>query len=400
MALVLTTAVRSLVHRFRDAERGGCGTGRVTDDQACHVACAQYYHILQLPERQHHSVDVPDPPDAWKLADCDKEDTLTQVGEKLQAVISLQGHGPDAVAFVLKYYDSTLTSKWRASVGSHGMPKTARGTDVAVHKTSRYPRMNVISGMAGTPSCGAWVCKCVGGLVEETEIRKHFDSAAKMKLHDGRLEAKMNSERRAAAVVRAAGVQVPAALKKRVDRCEVLSVTETMASSASSSASSGTLNTVEEKFKASLERSRARTVQQRRDTQVSDASGGEEAAAAEFKVPEPKTRGQKRKSEDAQEHHDQWWLRGVTETDDEPQETHTGDSPRAMSTRSSLAVFDADSLVEADKRANVNSLPRVRRAMYGGRYHVFTQALQDAQLYNAGIGVTRRGSVERDRIHK
>ena len=55
--------------------------------------------------------------------------------------------------------------------------------------------MNVISGMAGTPSCGAWVCKCVGGLVEETEIRKHFDSAAKMKLHDGRLEA--NRVRRA-----------------------------------------------------------------------------------------------------------------------------------------------------------------------------------------------------------
>ena len=98
--------------------------------------------------------------------------------------------------------------------------------------------MNVISGMAGTPGCGAWVCKCVGGLIEETEIRKHFDSAAKMKLHDGMLQAKMNSERRAAAVVRAAGIQVPAALKKRVDRCEVLSVTETMASSASSSGSS------------------------------------------------------------------------------------------------------------------------------------------------------------------
>ena len=48
--------------------------------------------------------------------------------------------------------------------------------------------------------------------------------------------------------------------------------------------------------------------------------------------------------------HEQWWLRGVTKTDDELPETHTGDSPRAMSTRSSLAVFDADSLVEADKR--------------------------------------------------
>jgi hypothetical protein len=83
-------------------------------------------------------------------------------------------------------------------------------------------------------------------------------------------------------------------------------------------------------------------------------------------------------------------MRDVAEADDEPPETHTGDSPRAMSTRSSMAVFDADSLVEADKRANVNSLPRVRRAMYGGRYHVFTQAMQDAQLYNAGVRSTRR----------
>jgi hypothetical protein len=118
---------------------------------------------------------------------------------------------------------------------------------------------------------------------------------------------------------------------------------------------------------------------------------GEEAAAAEFKVPEPKTRGQKRKSEDAQEHHDQWWLRGVTETDDEPPETYTGDSPRAMSTRSSLAVFNADSLVEANKRVYVNSLPRVRRAMHAGRYRIFTQAMQDAQVCNAGVGVARRG---------
>lgn len=85
------------------------------------------------------------------------------------------------------------------------MPKTAPGTNVAVHKSSRYLRMNVISGMAGTPSCGAWVCKCVGGLIEGTEIREHFDSAAKMKLHDGKLDAKMNSERRAAGVMRVLG---------------------------------------------------------------------------------------------------------------------------------------------------------------------------------------------------
>jgi hypothetical protein len=119
-------------------------------------------------------------------------------------------------------------------------------------------------------------------------------------------------------------------------------------SSLASSSSSGTFNTAEKQNQESLQRSRARTVQQRRE-EVSDASGGEEVAAA-FKVPEPKTRGQKRKSEDAQEHHDQWWLQGVTKTDDELPETHTGDSPRAMSTRSSLAEFNADSLVEADKR--------------------------------------------------
>jgi hypothetical protein len=119
--------------------------------------------------------------------------------------------------------------------------------------------------------------------------------------------------------------------------------------------------------------------------------GGSSVAAAMFQVPEPKTRGQKRNFEEVQEHHDQWWLRGVAEADDEPSETHTGDSLWAMSTRSSLAVFDVDSLVESNKWANVNSLPHVRRAMHGGRYHVFTQAMQDAQLYNAGAGVARRG---------
>ena len=72
---------------------------------------------------------------------------------------------------MLKYYDSALSGKWRASVGLYGMPKTARGTDVAVHKSSKYPHMNVISGMAGTPSCGAWVCKCAGGLIEVSEIQ-------------------------------------------------------------------------------------------------------------------------------------------------------------------------------------------------------------------------------------
>ena len=73
----------------------------------------------------------------------------------------------------------------------------------------------------------------------------------------------------------------------------------------------------------------ARTVQRRRD-EVSDTNCGEEVAAAEFKVPEPKTRGQKRKSQEAEEHHDQWWLRGGVEADDEPSETHTGDSLAAM----------------------------------------------------------------------
>eukprot|EP01046_Picozoa_sp_COSAG06_P041329 COSAG06_NODE_5117_length_3711_cov_2.387320_1_plen_168_part_00 len=85
---------------------------------------------------------------------------------------------------------------------------------------------------------------------------------------------------------------------------------------------------------------------------MSDASGGEEVAAAEFKVPEPKTRGQKRRFEDAQEHHDQWWLRGVTETDDEPQETHTGDESLAMSTRSNTAsAWDAEEIVTLEKRS-------------------------------------------------
>ena len=59
-------------------------------------------------------------------------------------------------------------------------------------------------------------------------------------------------------------------------------------------------------------------------TEVSDASGGSSVAAAVFQVPEPKTRGQKRKSQEAEEHHEQWWLRGVTKTDDELPEVIVG----------------------------------------------------------------------------
>jgi hypothetical protein len=55
----------------------------------------------------------------------DKEDTLTQVGEKLQAVISLQGHGRDAVAFVLKHYNSS-TSAHPQALGLIGMPSLKR----------------------------------------------------------------------------------------------------------------------------------------------------------------------------------------------------------------------------------------------------------------------------------
>ena len=73
-------------------------------------------------------------------------------------------------------------------------------------------------------------------------------------------------------------------LREKTRNKDVLSVTETAVSSASSSASSGSFNTVEEKFEASLERPRARTVQRRRD-EVSDTNCGEEVAAAEFKVP-------------------------------------------------------------------------------------------------------------------
>jgi hypothetical protein len=86
--------------------------------------------------------------------------------------------------------------------------------------------------------------------------------------------------------------------------------------------------------------------------QARPAEAHVEVAAAEFKVPEPKTRGQKRRFEDAQERREQWWLRGVTETDDEPQETHTGDESLAMSTRSNAAsAWNADNIVEAEKRS-------------------------------------------------
>ena len=72
----------------------------------------------------------------------------------------------------------------------------------------------------------------------------------------------------------------------------------------------------------------------------------------------------------------------------ELQETHTGDSPRAMSTRSSLAVFNADSLVEADKRKVQSELEDDFIMWTGAEENPTAQQMKEwlPQLFNAGHG--------------
>ena len=244
-----------------------------------------------------------------------------------------------------------------------------------------FAKKNVFSGNAGTPDGFFGVCKCCG-LVRERNLGKHLapgkSAEAPQKRHIENYKKTLKDQRSTAAIVKRAGLKVPETLAKKIHKGSIASsVTSIRAPSvttaasvaagarggggggtsssssgggtASSSASGGSLNTAEERHHASLQRPRARTAQQRRVAEVSDASGGEEVAAAEFKVPEPKTRGQKRSFEDAQEHHDQWWLRGGAQADDEPLETHTGDSPRAMSTRSNMSAWNAERVVQLEK---------------------------------------------------
>ena len=80
--------------------------------------------------------------------------------------------------------------------------------------------------MAGTPGCGAWVCKCIGGFVPERELRKHFDKAG-LKRHNDAWEARMSQQKRVVATVRTMGANVPEALQRRIDRSDIISVTET-----------------------------------------------------------------------------------------------------------------------------------------------------------------------------
>ena len=146
-------------------------------------------------------------------------------------------------------------------------------------------------------------------------------------------------------------------------------------SSSSGSSGGDSFNTAEERYRASLQQPRARTVQ---------AARPKPAAA------EPRTRGQKRSADEAQEYEDPWWQRVSNVDSGSDNETSTGNSPRAPSTRSSLLVWDADAAVQEGKRANVNAISSIRRrAMHGGSHHVFTQAVKSAQLYNAGVPLNK-----------
>ena len=189
-----------------------------------------------------------------------------------------------AAQFALSVCRIPHAQKWRDSVGTFGPPCDARGNPIAQAHGGQEPpfaRLDAVSGMAGTPGCGAWVCKCVGGFVPERELRKHFDKAG-LKRHNDAWEARLSQQKRVAAMLPKQS-EPARKVREKTRNKDVLSVTDT----AISSASSGSLNTVEERNQASLQRPRARTAQQRR---VSDASGGSSVAAAVFRVPEPKTR--------------------------------------------------------------------------------------------------------------
>jgi hypothetical protein len=200
------------------------------------------------------------------------------------------------------------------------------------------------NGMANNAGCGSgleWVQCRYCGLADAESGPKHLGTGAKKKLHEAHkrrydertgadasaAESRRKASRALQKVLRNPGkqhsgnthlaiqqvlAQAPVTYEPSVSTAASVAAgargggggssggSSSGTSSSSGSSGGDSFNTAEERYRASLQQPRARTAQQRRVTEVSDASGGEEVAAAEFKVPEPKTRGQKRKSEDAQ----------------------------------------------------------------------------------------------------
>jgi hypothetical protein len=148
---------------------------------------------------------------------------------------------------------------------------------------------------------------------------------------------------------------------------------EVSASSVVTGSSGDSLNTVEQQNQARLSRPRARTVQ---------AARPQPAAAA------PRTRGQKRSADEASVYEDPWWQHVPSKVDyGSDNETSTGNSPRAPSTRSSLAVWDADEAVQRDKELNLRE--RDRETGIDGRYFGLGVYGNECRadydrLYNAG----------------
>jgi hypothetical protein len=197
-----------------------------------------------------------------RVAEIGDSERVAEIGDGM----TISQHGLHVARFALAVCRIPHTQKWHDSVGTFGPPCDARGKPIAQAHGGQEPPfacLDAASGMVGTPSCGAWVCKCVGGFVPERELRKHFDKVG-IQRHNATWEARLSQQKWVAAMLPKQS-EPARKVREKTHNKDVLSITDMVVSSASS----GSLNMVEERNQVSLQRPRAHTAQQWR---VSDAS--------------------------------------------------------------------------------------------------------------------------------
>jgi hypothetical protein len=134
-----------------------------------------------------------------RVAEIGDSERVAEIGDGM----TISQHGLHVARFALAVCRIPHTQKWRDSVGTFGPPCDARGKPIAQAHGGQEPPfacLDAASGMVGTPSCGAWVCKCVGGFVPERELRKHFDKVG-IQRHNATWEARLSQQKWVAAML-------------------------------------------------------------------------------------------------------------------------------------------------------------------------------------------------------
>lgn len=217
-----------------------------TAEIACHIGTALYRDLAREHAGQREPTWVlPEPPPCWRGAGCDPRDTLTQVGTKVKSFVegptvyattdrTVEENGLLAARFVLTCGQIPHARAWRERLGDYGQPTNARGkplgeTMLAAGQQPPYACKASVSGMAGTPSCFANICKCHGGFIAERRVEEHFNTAGQRR-HNEAWAAKLGAQKRTAALFRKSGGEVPAKLRRKIKDDDVMSATETVSS--------------------------------------------------------------------------------------------------------------------------------------------------------------------------